>query len=197
MQVRLATIEDVDALVATNAQAFKNDPLVAWLFPGEQGRIPTLRRYYRANIKDLLASGEVWCTDDRHAIAKWQPPGAARLSLTRLVRLLPAVRVVPRLGPSLRTGFRAMQLVEGHRPERPHWYLSGLATDPAHQGQGYATSLLNAGLSVCDRGGLDAYLETGRPENVGFYQRFGFVESGEIVLPDGGPRLWTMTRAPS
>jgi hypothetical protein len=33
MQVRLAAIDDVDALVATNAQAFENDPLVAWLFP--------------------------------------------------------------------------------------------------------------------------------------------------------------------
>ena len=41
-----------------------------------------------------------------------------------------------------------------------------------------------------------AYLESTKPENVPYYQRFGFTVTGEIVLPDGGPTMWAMWRPP-
>jgi hypothetical protein len=47
----------------------------------------------------------------------------------------------------------------------------------------------------CDEAGLGAYLESSKPENVPYYQRFGFAVTGQIDLPDGPP-LWPMWRAP-
>jgi GNAT superfamily N-acetyltransferase len=191
MQIRLATVK---VLADTNAQAFRDDPLIVWLFPHAKRRTAILRWYYQVNIRDLIRSGEVWCSDDRVALAKWQPPGSTRISFARALRLFAAVPVLFELGPSLPSAFRAMQTVERHRPEQPHWYLSGLGTHPDYQRRGYASALLTVVLKRCDDAGLPAYLETGRPENVVFYRRFGFEESGELLLSSEGPKLWTMTR---
>lgn len=196
MQVRLATLNDLTILADTNAQAFQDDPLILWLFPRAKRRIATLRWYYRVNIRDLIRNGEVWCSDDGRALAKWQPPGSTHISLARAIRLLAAAPVLLQLGPSLSTALRALQTVERHRPDQAHWYLSGLGTHPHHQRKGYASALLTVVLERCDDVGLVAYLETSRLDNLAFYRRFGFEESGEILLSPEGPNLWTMTRKP-
>jgi hypothetical protein len=40
-----------------------------------------------------------------------------------------------------------------------------------------------------------AYLESSNPVNVPYYQRFGFEITGDITLPNGGPKLIPMWRA--
>ena len=44
--------------------------------------------------------------------------------------------------------------------------------------------------------GRAAYLESTKQETVPYYMRFGFEVTGEIKLPDGGPSMWPMWRAP-
>ncbi|MGH3553712.1 MAG: GNAT family N-acetyltransferase, partial [Mycobacterium sp.] len=51
-------------------------------------------------------------------------------------------------------------------------------------------------LDRCDAEHCPAYLESSKPENVPYYERFGFTVTGEVVLPYGGPTLWPMWRAP-
>ena len=51
-------------------------------------------------------------------------------------------------------------------------------------------------LDRCDAEHAPAYLESSNPDNVPYYQRFGFEVTGEITLPNGGPTLIPMWRAP-
>ena len=51
-------------------------------------------------------------------------------------------------------------------------------------------------LDRCDAEDAPAYLENSKPENGPYYLRFGFEVTGEIKLPDGGPSMWPMWRAP-
>ena len=50
-------------------------------------------------------------------------------------------------------------------------------------------------LARCDAECAPAYLESSNPDNVPYYERFGFEVTGEIVIPDG-PSLWPMWRNP-
>jgi hypothetical protein len=55
--------------------------------------------------------------------------------------------------------------------------------------------LIEPALARSDAEELPAWLEASRPENVPYYQRFGFEVIREIALP-GGPPVFGMLRKP-
>jgi GNAT superfamily N-acetyltransferase len=71
-------------------------------------------------------------------------------------------------------------------PDEPHWYLGVLATEPERRKEGLATTLLSPTIDETDRLGVACCLETSTEENRRFYERRGFEQAGEIILP-GGP----------
>jgi ribosomal protein S18 acetylase RimI-like enzyme len=75
----------------------------------------------------------------------------------------------------------------------PHYYLFVLGVDPSRQRHGLGSQLLEPGLSLCDREGKRAYLETTREENLEFYARHGF-RIVQTVEREGWPKFWLMTR---
>jgi predicted N-acetyltransferase YhbS len=54
------------------------------------------------------------------------------------------------------------------------------------------TALIQHGLTFADRDGVPAVLETGRPENVGYYERRGFRKISDDDAPGGGTQIWFM-----
>ena len=85
-------------------------------------------------------------------------------------------------------------MAEGH-PHEPHWYLNVVSTLPSRQGQGLGSTILPPVLAEADAEGRPCYLESSNPRNVSLYLRHGFVETGELPLPDG-PSLIQMWREP-
>jgi GNAT superfamily N-acetyltransferase len=69
-------------------------------------------------------------------------------------------------------------------------------TVPAFQGRGIGSAFLQDMLQRADADGLPAYHEATSPRNRALYERHGYVNQGELVLPDGGPTLWRMWRDP-
>jgi ribosomal protein S18 acetylase RimI-like enzyme len=85
-------------------------------------------------------------------------------------------------------------LADAH-PDTPHWYLSLLGVDPAHQGRGLGRSLLESWLQSVDCEAAASYLETDREQNLAFYRRAGFDVRSEIRVL--GIDVWCMWRPPS
>ena len=75
----------------------------------------------------------------------------------------------------------------------PHWHLGPLAADLPVQRQGIGTVLMDRFCGIVDAAGDVAYLETDKPENVGFYERFSFETIGEVDVL--GVHNWFMRRA--
>jgi ribosomal protein S18 acetylase RimI-like enzyme len=97
------------------------------------------------------------------------------------------------LGPrALSRSLRWVSTWEKHDPEERHWHLGPVAVDAHLQGMGIGSKLMRVFCAQMDAAGEDAYLETDKPQNVRFYERFGFEVVGEeevIGVPN-----WYMAR---
>jgi ribosomal protein S18 acetylase RimI-like enzyme len=133
------------------------------------------------------------------AVAVWLPPGAFPWSGLRQARAAPTLTRTLIAAPRSFSAFMRLgsNAARAH-PTEPHWYLVVLGVRPSHQGHGYGSRLVAAGLHRADRDGTSSYLETSDPANVEFYQRFGFtvVEQALSLVP-GGPAHIAMRRPPA
>jgi ribosomal protein S18 acetylase RimI-like enzyme len=67
-------------------------------------------------------------------------------------------------------------------PSAPHAHLGPLAVSPEAQGQHTGHQLMERYCEELDQSSIAGYLETDRPENVGFYHRFGFEVTNEVMV---------------
>jgi GNAT superfamily N-acetyltransferase len=89
-----------------------------------------------------------------------------------------------------------LETMKRDHPEESHWYLGVIGSDPTVRGEGFGQALMQSRLDRCDHERAPAYLESTNPDNVPYYQRFGFEVTRAIVIPHGGPTLWAMWRTP-
>lgn len=120
------------------------------------------------------------------------PPGDCRPGLGQQLRMLPALLSI---GP--RTAGRVARWMGAwrrHDPEERHWHLGPLAVDAHLQGEGVGSRMMQVFCARMDAAGEDAYLETDKPINVRFYERFGFEVVGEEDVL-GVPNWFMLRRA--
>jgi len=198
IDARPAHRPDVPALARVLARAFFDDPVFAWLSPDASRRRSALPGFFAALARHHFLAGpgaEVATTDSViGAVALWDSPGHAGQSARAQLAMLPsAVRAFRgRLGVA-----RALtEEMKAAHPEEPHWYLAMIGSDPQFRGGGFGHALMRSRLDRCDAEYAPAYLESSNPDNIGYYQRFGFEVTAEIAMPGGGPSLWPMWRQP-
>jgi ribosomal protein S18 acetylase RimI-like enzyme len=196
LSVRRATLADVPRLAQALASAFQDDPVIAWVFPDEHRRRAVLAAFMAFRLRKLaFPHDQVWMTAGGAAAAVWlPPPGRWQLSRAQRLRLLPPlVRFLGLRTASVLAGLERMEA--RHPQDRSHWYLFILGTEPAAQGQGLASALLDQMLARVDADGMPVYLESSNERNLAWYGRHGFEVTNELVIP-GGPRIWPMWREP-
>lgn len=195
--VRLATSDEIPELAAVLARAFVHDPFYSWL----AGDAPERGQRMRDGWSGILRHGSAhlshtYTTEDRAGVAIWLPPGFRGPSLLDSLRQMPALARLAGWGRLRRVG-DAMSALEDHRRRHipgPHFYLSALGVEPAQQGEGIGTTLLQPVLERATRDGVPAYLETAVARNVLLYERLGFDVVEEIDLPGTDIHGWLMLR---
>jgi GNAT superfamily N-acetyltransferase len=207
--IRQAHPRDRDGVVATVAAAFARDPGWAFIFGEEYERLAA--DFAGALFDVRVAGGNVWATDDLAGVAMWNPPGVGD-------DVVEAGTEDDEMGADDEIGtgyakkvwgrYRAIageeawnrlasynDAIAAVAPDEPHWYLGVLATHPERQRAGLASALLRPVLGEADRVGVACCLETSTVSNRRFYERRGFEQASEIVLP-GGPDTWWLRRGP-
>jgi predicted N-acetyltransferase YhbS len=198
IELRPARRSDIPALGRVLARAFQDDPVFRWLVPDAGTRAAVTPGFFAAMTRHHFLSGggvEVAHSDNVIGGATlWDPPGRWQQQPHEQLAMLPAVLRAfrGRLGAA-----RALsEEMKKNHPEEPHWYLAVIGSDPTVRGAGYGQALMHSRLERCDAEGAPAYLESSHPDNIPYYQRFGFDLMGEFPAPGGGPSLWPMWRQP-
>lgn len=189
--VRSTTSSDRNAVNQMLAVAFQDDPVMAFIFPDPDVRRAKLPRFFSVIYDGDGASGARFVTDGCEAATLWRSPGCGHLSLTeKIAQSLPWLRAA---GFALGRALTVSAASDANHPVEPHWYLHIAGCAPNHQGRGYGSAAIRAGLARADADCLPSYLETAKEANIGFYQGLGFHVTHSWHVPRG-PQNWSMLR---
>lgn len=198
IDVRSPRKADIRPLARTLGRAFHDDPVMKWMLPDDGRRPKGLARMFATMTRHHFMAGggvEVACSPDGiGAAALWDPPGGWKQSSREEFLMMPSFMLA--MGRGAVRGRQIGELMKKHHPEEPHWYLGVIGSDPTVRGGGFGRALMQSRLDRVDAEHAPAYLESSNPDNIPYYQRFGFEVTGEINLPDGGPTMWPMWRDP-
>ncbi|MFO0919101.1 MAG: GNAT family N-acetyltransferase [Planctomycetaceae bacterium] len=180
------------------ARAFLDYPAMVFANPDAARRRRGVFTLYSAILRDSFPYGEVYTSEHVEGIAAWLPPGVDLPSLPREIRAgfvgLPFTFGWTAFWRLIAIDTCARRLHHKYVTE-PHWFLATLGVDPAHQGQGIGSAVLQPVLNRADQERTLCYLETHRPENVRLYERHGF-EVQELHQSVHLPPIWAMLRKP-
>ena len=184
----LAGPADLSSLVVTFAAAFSDDAMIRWPMP--EATPAALRELFRVILAPYAEFGVLWKIGGCDGGAAWLPPG--------VVRRFDEIEQSSRAAINPLTGDGGVRYATfwdwlgAHLPGEPCWFLDAVAVAPAAQGRGLGRRLVMHGLELARADGCPAFLETGTPRNVPFYQSLGFQIVDEQRAPDGGPMIWFM-----
>jgi len=180
-EVHHAVRADLDSLEATLADAFHDDPMMAWIYPETETRPAHSQAFMRAGLEMGFPHGHVYSATPDAGAAVWAPPDVDLFddaAITNMFTLLGE-----QIGARAEEVGNGLLEVSAHHPhDVPHFYLFILGTKRSQQGKGLGSSLMREVLDRCDRQGLAAYLESSNPRNVPFYERHGFKVTAEVAL---------------
>ena len=181
MTSRTATAADVTPITRIVTLAFAEDPVWGPALRRSDGTSIDLQPYWRLFVEGGIRFGTTRIAADGAAASVWLPPGASELSDAQAGLLDELLENA--LDQEARVALQELYgRFEESRASRPdHYYLSLLATDPDHRGQGRGQVLLAESLALWDAKGVPAYLESTNAANDHRYVRAGF-------QPDGGFR---------
>ncbi|MEV6124345.1 GNAT family N-acetyltransferase [Streptomyces sp. NPDC052077] len=193
--IRTAGPGDREWVVRLLDEAFQDDPVSGWVFPGAEYRRRTHHRLMAAFADVVLAEGRVDLTEDGAACAMWlslpaagEDDGADDDTPVRMrLAVDPGNDRIERI---------ARLTADVHPAGRAHEYLWMIGVAPGRQGEGLGTALIGTVLDRCDREGRPAYLEASSDRSRLLYERLGFEVVGHpLELPEG-PLMWPMWREP-
>jgi hypothetical protein len=175
---RIRTSELPSASI-TLAQAFADDPYLAWLTAEAPG-MPSAADFFSGQVTDAFKRGKsIDVTDGLESVAIWEP---RRAELTGSVGTPPHVaEVLARIDRSI--------------PREHHYALEWIGTRSNALRRGYASVAIQPYLTRCDLDLVGAALWTSNPGSFDFYARHGFAVREKIEFP-AAPGAWWLWRDP-
>jgi ribosomal protein S18 acetylase RimI-like enzyme len=169
--------DEIQSATGLIARGMRDNPLHIHAFGRDAGaRVERLRRMFDVALPILLKKGVLLGAFDGAVligIAGMVSSDKCQPTSSEKVELLP--RLIPAIGFGALMRVRRWMKAWGTRDlEEDHWHLGPVAVDAHLQGKGIGSRLMVEYCARLDRIDAVGYLETDKPNNVPFYQKFGF-----------------------
>jgi len=194
--IDIATPDDIGEIADVWTDAFRDDPLFAWMFPDSDGSTGRRARMALITAQRGLAHGHTYVHRSAEGIvaaASWSPPGKefyTRDDGSRLADLI--IGADPDRATEIFAGTSEMH---AYAPSQPHFLLQMIGVRQSARGTGIGGALLASTLKWIDQLHALTYLESSNSLNVSLYERAGFEVIKEVTMPEGGPVVRPMVRA--
>jgi ribosomal protein S18 acetylase RimI-like enzyme len=180
----------LDATVSVLAGAFVTSPLHVSAF-GE-GRIEQNHLFFRTGVRQMFI-GNAFIALDNGEVRGYMHFNASPNCVSSPEQIQAAAGTLFKpLGDAVPRVVEWFSRWCRLDPDEPHVHLGPIGVSPEAQGQGIGTALMNRYIEHLRRERSAGYLETDKPENVEFYEKFGFVVQHEEQLI--GTPTWYMWR---
>ncbi|REL39193.1 GNAT family N-acetyltransferase [Rhodohalobacter sp. SW132] len=189
-EIKKVNAKDRTRAIETIVLAFSSDPQLRFLYPDPLQYQTYAFDFFKAFGGNAFEQNSAHQAGGYSGVALWLPPDF-HPNEEDLVNLIHKSADESKI----QTVMAVLEQMERYQPDEPHWHLPLIGTDPAKQGQGYGTALLQYGLELIDQQGSIAYLENTNPKNKPLYERHGFKVLG-VIQVDDSPPLFPMIRYP-
>jgi ribosomal protein S18 acetylase RimI-like enzyme len=180
IQIDALTPERVLEASRMLARAFATNPLHIAAF----GSSPLDRneKFFRAGL--AVTKGPTFVANEGSQVlglAHWVHSSQCQLSALEKLQIMPVMIGAFGIRSALKVS-SWLSTWSKHDPDEPHVHLGPIGVAPEAQGRGIGQRLMAHYCGAVDRTGEAGYLETDRPENVRFYERFGFATTQEVLV---------------
>jgi ribosomal protein S18 acetylase RimI-like enzyme len=179
------------ATIDVLARAFAENPLHLAAFGADEA-IAKNTAFFRRGLA-MFAGRRIAAVEETRILGfmHWIESPRCQLPVAQRLGLLPVMLRELGLRPTIRVS-RWLAAWAGNDPISPHWHLGPIGVDPAVQGSGIGRRLMDVCCAALDDKAAAGFLETDKPGNVAFYQKFGFdiVKESRAI----GVRTYFMTR---
>jgi ribosomal protein S18 acetylase RimI-like enzyme len=189
-EIRSATLDEMPRAISAIVAAFLTDPPARFAWPSPHDYLLAMPLATREFAGSCFEHGTAYVTADFSGAALWLPPGV-QPNGEAVERVFRDTAKHEHLGDLLAT----FEKMDQSHPGEAHWYLPQIGVEPNAQGRGLGAALMRHALARCDRERMPAYLEASKPQNIPFYQRYGFEVIGEIQI-GAAPLVTPMLRRP-
>lgn len=173
-QMIKANYSDKPLIVEILSKAFDTNNSVNYTVKQDEKRQERIKKLMEYSFDVCYLFGAIYLSDNKKACALTLLPDTKKTTLkTILLDAQLALQVIG-LNRIKRVLNRESKIHSGYPKEKPLFYLWFLGVDPAHQGKGIGKALLNEIIAESKKKKRHLYLETSMPDNVPFYQKYGF-----------------------
>jgi len=151
--VKTATRTEKSQIVDVITPAFSTDPAVRWMYPNSQQFLQSFPNFVRMFGGKAFETESAYYIEGFSAASLWLPPNVApnEDALVSLFKNSVDCRIQDEL-------FYVFEQMGNFHPKEPHWYLPLIGADPAQQGKGYGSILMQHALMRCDRRSMKAII---------------------------------------